>query len=130
MTKDDIASLGGIGSLSQLLLFNSSIIHLNLCGCDIGSNIRLIAQALKNNSKLQRTDLYCTGIGVEGARVIAEMLRINYVLNEIYLGENGIWAQGAREIAKALGINCALHTIHLYGNGIGDMRELKRLLKC
>jgi hypothetical protein len=78
ISKGELARLGGVESLFQILGLNSYIKVLDLVGCGLGDEgARVIAEMLKSNSTLLEINLSWNRIGDDGALAIAEMLRVN-----------------------------------------------------
>eukprot|EP01094_Clydonella_sp_ATCC50884_P028415 TRINITY_DN8513_c0_g1_i5.p1 TRINITY_DN8513_c0_g1~~TRINITY_DN8513_c0_g1_i5.p1 ORF type:complete len:225 (-),score=34.85 TRINITY_DN8513_c0_g1_i5:251-925(-) len=69
---------------------------------------RLLADALRGNTTLERLNLQFTRLGDEGTRVLADALRGNTVLTRLWLGKNKIGDKGAERLFDGLKGNTTL----------------------
>ena len=81
-----------------------------------------MAEALKQNNKLEKVFLDGNNIGDEGAKSLAHALMANHTLQRIDLDldANNISNKGVKFLAEALKVNTTLEEIYLDDNKIGD----------
>jgi hypothetical protein len=117
-----LSDLGGIESFANLLVHNTSLIRLSFSEfCFIGpEGAKLISEAIKMNSILQKINLSGNYIEDEGAKWISEAIKMNSSLQEINLSGNSIGEEGAKWISEGIKVNSTLQELNLSHNFIGD----------
>lgn len=128
------SSLGQkISKLCNSLVANTSLLALDLTGCQIGvEGARLIAGLLSRQTSMDQSGgniralmLGDNQLGEEGCSAIARALRNNDNLEFLYLDDNQIGAVGLEMLADALRTNSSLKRLHLRHNSF----QLKPLIK-
>ena len=94
--------------------------RLDCCKQDLGAaGAKLLADALKGNSKIEAI-LFGTGaLGDEGAKHVADLLKENQSIKTVYLGCNYIESKGVGHLASAIKDNPNIHSLWLKRNPIG-----------
>jgi len=87
---------------------------------------KVLADALRTNTSLERLYLWNTGIGDDGAKALAAVLASNTHLKDISLGGNRIGDEGGKALAAALRTNTTLQLFYLGNNRIG--KEAKQAM--
>lgn len=67
-----------------------------------GSQAKVLAAILKENSTIENIGLFNNRIGDEGVAALAKALRVNSTLQSLELITNQICADGAKAMAEAL----------------------------
>lgn len=80
-----------------------SVLSCQMCGINF-SAVQLLCDALKNNRRLTKLNLYGNSIGDAGAEYVAEMLKVNSSLTYLNLGKNNILDQGGLHLARVFGV--------------------------
>jgi len=126
--------VGKIANLCHCLVFNTSLLALDLTGCQIGvEGARSIARLLSlqnsmdlsSGGKIRALMLGDNQLGEEGCSTIARALRNNNNLEFLYLDDNQIGAIGLEILADALRTNSSLQRLHLKHNSF----QLKPLIR-
>ena len=103
---------------ASLSIFNSPLKNLNLCGNDLGSESKTIAQAVLLHTSMEvfceipmkelraesltELDMKRKYIGAHGAIVLTELLKVSSPLKELNLWNNNIGKEGAAALAAVL----------------------------
>ncbi|CAF1006618.1 unnamed protein product [Rotaria sordida] len=97
----------------------------------IDEDMKIIADALKNNTRLIKLHLPQCQINDQGAKYLADVLQHNNTLISLYLYKNHISNYGVRFLADALIQNNTLTTLDLSQNYINDqgVRYLANMLQ-
>jgi Ran GTPase-activating protein (RanGAP) involved in mRNA processing and transport len=111
-------SLVQIKILAQALAENTSLEILDLAENNIGNEgLQLIANALKKNKTLRKLNLECNQINDKGILCLCEALIENKTLIEINLNQNNLGDTGALVISQVLPL-LSLRTLYLNSCGI------------
>ena len=111
----------GVDSLSEALSVNTALAHLNLGGNEIGASGAVsLSQALSVNSSLVDLNLKRNFLGNSGAASLSQALSVNTTLAHLNLGGNKIGASGAASLSQALSVNSSLTDLNLRDNYVGD----------
>ncbi|XP_066020593.1 protein NLRC5-like isoform X2 [Pocillopora verrucosa] len=111
----------GVASLSQALLVNNTLTHLNLkCAMVRDSGVDSLSEALSVNTALTHLYLNRNMIGASGASFLSRALSVNTTLAHLNLGRNEIGASGAASLSQALSVNSSLVYLNLDRNFLGD----------
>ena len=93
--------------------------NLDLNNKHIGDEgAKVLADALRTNTSVERLYLWNTGIGDDGAKALAAVLASNASLKDISLGGNRIGDEGGKALAAALRTNTTLRLLYLGNNRI------------
>jgi Ran GTPase-activating protein (RanGAP) involved in mRNA processing and transport len=117
----ELIKLGGMESLVNLLVKNSSVSELELnwiCLCIGAEGANFIAQIIQHNSHIRKIYLERNFIGAQGFKCISKAIEKNSVLYRISIASNDIGAEGAKWFSGAIKRNSSLQVINLYGNSI------------
>ena len=110
-----------VASLSQALVKNSSLIHLDLSFNRVRvSGAESLSHALLENSSLTYLKLMWSDIGDSGAESLSKALTKNSSLQRLDLRRNRIGDDGAVSLFQALAVNSSLISLDLMWNSIGD----------
>ncbi|XP_036392964.1 NLR family CARD domain-containing protein 3 [Megalops cyprinoides] len=97
-------------------------------GCE---GLKVLAQALKQNSTVVDLRMAINGIGDVGAAHLAELLRANRTLKDIRLRDNQVTDKGAELLMAALIENTTLEFLWMYDNKVSKegVKKLKEFAK-
>lgn len=110
---------GGLDQLLGQLIENESAGHLSVCGIELGSvRLRLLAQALENNTSCESMDLSRKGLNDEDGVSIAGMLKKNKTLKKLEMEGNNLGVKSAAAIGEALLVNTTLKSLNLESNNL------------
>ena len=116
-----ILDSAGVASLSQALLVNNTLTHLNLKYAMVrDSGVDSLSKALSVNTALTHLYLNRNMIGASGASCLSCALSVNTALTHLYLNRNMIGTSGAVSLSQALSVNSSLVYLNLDGNFLGD----------
>lgn len=119
---DSERMLTEITALSDLLSANSNIVSLSLYIENITPElVRILANGLAHNTKLEVLDLRGNDINYQGAKYLNEALKTNTGLRELDLTENSICGH----IDTCLEVNRTLKVLSLLDCGIGNRQAAK-----
>ena len=116
--QDNPIGAGGLQSLAEALITNTSLVELNLyqCLCEItDENGPIVTEMLQRNKTLRNLDLINTQISDTGIVYIAKGLEKNTALKCLKL--NGISAVGIKALSSAIATNASLPLIELALHG-------------
>ncbi|GBG27966.1 NACHT, LRR and PYD domains-containing protein 1 [Hondaea fermentalgiana] len=109
----------GVTALANALKENTSLQKLALSRNLIGDHgATALANALKENTSLQDLALQWNEVGDDGATALANALKENTSLQKLNLSKNGIGDSGAEAVACALAEHKSLQNLNLQKNGI------------
>lgn len=116
-----IGAQGAI-TLSVALSFNTSLLLLNLGGCNMGdAEVSTLVSGLETNPNLSKLYLCSNSIGNLGASALATVLRkAACPIERLWLGNNKIQDSGVNIIAEAVSYNARLQWLDLSVNAITD----------
>jgi hypothetical protein len=106
--------------IAEIIRYNTHILEMHLRSASIGLGVKWIGEAIKENSTLHMIELHGNNIGDEGAKWIAEGIEKNSALQKIDLSNNSIGDEGAKWIAQGIEKNSSLKAIDLSRNEIND----------
>jgi Ran GTPase-activating protein (RanGAP) involved in mRNA processing and transport len=119
--ETELNELGGIESLSNFLVHDSSVIRLILSFLSIGDEgAKHIARVIEQNAYIQVINLRANDIHDEGAKYLADAIKRNTTLKNIGFWKNYIRNEGVKWIAEALKVNTCLVEIDLGFNSFRD----------
>jgi hypothetical protein len=113
--------------LSRSLKSHTRLDHLDLCHCNLGSNLEILSIILQ--ADVNRIILDHNNIDSLGAVTIAEYLESNPPICHIDLDHNRLNDDDASLISQALKRNTNLKTINLLSNNLTSV-GVKALLSC
>jgi len=109
--------------LKKLLKLNSSIKKLNLSFCGIGSNIKYIAQGLKDNIGVKQLLIPDNQLCDVDFAYLSDAIKKNSVLEKLVIYQNHITDKGIKYFVEALKVNKSLKTIDMTYNNITEIGE-------
>ena len=119
--------MGGQGTarLAEPLTVNSTLVHLNLAGNQVGDlGAKALAAALETNLTLQHLTLVSNAIGHEGATALSRALASNCTLMHLDLkGNSSVNSESAAELSLALASNQSLSFLGLEAPIFGSSRK-------
>jgi Ran GTPase-activating protein (RanGAP) involved in mRNA processing and transport len=118
---------GGLQSLAEALITNTSLVELNLFGCSLektDENGPIVTEMLQRNKTLRKLDLMHTKISDAGIVYIAKGLEKNTALKCLKM--TGISAVGGKALASAIATNASLPLVQLTLHGDDMITEDSR----
>ena len=115
---------GGLQSLAEALITNTSLVELNLYQCSLeitDENGPIVTEMLQRNTTLRNLDLTDTWILDTSIVYIANGLEKNTALKSLNM--NGISAVGGKALASAIATNASLPLVELELDGHDMIRE-------
>jgi len=110
------------GGLEQILIAlnkNMSAKHITVCGIELTSvRLRLLTQAMENNTSCMSLDVSRKGLGDEDGVPLADMLKNNKHLQKLELEGNNLGVNAAEAIGEALRENEGLRSLNLESNNL------------
>lgn len=110
---------GGLDQLLDSLMKNASAEHITVCGIELSSvRLRLLTQALENNTSCMSLDLNRKGLNDEDGLSLAGMLEKNTNLQKLECEGNNLGVKAAEAIGQALAKNSSLRSLNLESNNL------------
>jgi len=110
---------GGLDQILDALSRNASQQHITMCGIELGSvRLRLLTQALDNNTSCMSMDLNRKGLCDEDGISLGEMLEKNTTLQKLECEGNNLGVRSAEAIGEALRKNTSLRSLNLESNNL------------
>lgn len=110
---------GGLDQIIDALSKNVSPPHIALCGIELSSvRLRLLTQALANNTSCLSLDLNRKGLNDEDGCSLALMLEKNTFLQKLECEGNSLGVEAAKEFGKALKKNQSLRCLNIESNNL------------
>jgi len=127
---------GGLDQIRDVLTRNVSNPHITTCGIDqlCGARLRLLAQALANNTSCMSMDLNRKGLNDEDGQNIAACLESNEYLQKLELEGNNLGVKVAEALGETLKKNNCLRSLNLESNNLtasgNDQKGIIRLAEA
>jgi len=110
---------GGLDQIIEALLRNVSPPHITVCGIELTSvRLRLLTQALENNTSCMSLDLNRKGLNDEDGLALAGMLEKNKCLQKLECEGNNLGMNAAKAIGDSLRKNNSLRCLNLESNNL------------
>eukprot|EP00928_Gymnodinium_smaydae_P006382 TRINITY_DN12254_c0_g1_i1.p1 TRINITY_DN12254_c0_g1~~TRINITY_DN12254_c0_g1_i1.p1 ORF type:complete len:387 (-),score=138.15 TRINITY_DN12254_c0_g1_i1:55-1215(-) len=110
---------GGLDQILDALQKNTSPPHITVCGIDVTSvRLRLLTQALEENTSCLSLDLNRKGLNDEDGVSLAGMLEKNTYLQKLECEGNNLGVMAAKAIGEALKKNETLRSLNLESNNL------------
>jgi len=110
---------GGLDQILESLTKNTSEKHITTCGIELTSvRLRLLTQAMENNTSCLSLDLNRKGLNDEDGVSLAGMLEKNQYLQKLECEGNSLGVAAAKAIGEALKKNAGLRSLNLESNNL------------